>query len=60
VDRDNLSVKFWLDPDIQLADNHGYTRHELRSIERLLRKDLQLLRETWDEFCNPDNNAGAI
>jgi hypothetical protein len=60
VDRDNLSAKFWVDPNIQLADNHGYKRHGLRRIERLLRDYLQLLRETWDEFCNPDNNAGAI
>ena len=35
VDRENKSAKFWLDPDVSLADNHGYSRKELRDIERL-------------------------
>ena len=26
LDRDNKSAKFWLDPDVSLAENHGYTR----------------------------------
>jgi hypothetical protein len=30
VDRENKSVKFWLHPDVTLAENHGYSRKELR------------------------------
>jgi len=55
VDRENLSAKFWLDPDVMLADNHGYRRSELRDIERLLQQNLETLRNEWDTFCNADS-----
>jgi hypothetical protein len=51
VDRDDLSAKFWLDPDVSLADNHGFSRQELRDIERLVRDHLEALRNAWDAFC---------
>lgn len=37
VDRENMSAKFWLDPDVSLAENFGFKRKELREIERILR-----------------------
>ena len=52
VDRDNMSAKFWLDPDVALVHNHGYRRKELRDIERILREHLEQLRHEWDTFCN--------
>ncbi len=58
VDRDDFSAKFWLDPDVSLADNHGFRRKELRDIERLARENLEILRNEWDAFCNPDAGAG--
>ncbi len=51
VDRENKSAKFWLDPVVILAANYGYSRTELRRIERLLTEHLTLLREQWDELC---------
>ena len=51
VDRDNLSAKLWLDPDVRLAENLGYSRQELRVIERLARENLEKLRNEWDNFC---------
>ena len=51
VDRENKSVKFWLDPDASLAENHGYGRKELREIERIARENLERLRNEWDAFC---------
>jgi len=51
VDRENFSAKFWLDPDVSLEENHGYSRKELRDIERILRKNLEVLRNEWDTFC---------
>ena len=50
VDRENRSAKFWLDPDITLAANHGYSRRELRDIERIMRAHLETLRHEWDAF----------
>jgi len=52
VDRENLSAKFWLDPDAALADNHGYSRKELRDIEHIIREHQEALRDEWDAFCS--------
>jgi len=52
VDRENKSAKFWLDPDILFAENHGYSRKELRDIERIARENLEKLRNEWDTFCS--------
>jgi hypothetical protein len=51
VDRENLSAKLWLDPDVRVADNRGYSRRELREIERITRDNLERLRDEWDAFC---------
>lgn len=48
-----MDAKFWLDPDVALATNHGFLRVELRKLEHLLRENLELLRNEWDAFCNP-------
>ena len=52
VDRESWSAKFWLDPDVALATNHGYSRRELRTIERIIREHLETLRNEWDVFCS--------
>ena len=51
VDRENKSAKFRLDPDVSLMENHGYSRMELRDIERIARENLERLRNEWDVFC---------
>ena len=57
VDRENRSAKFWLDPDVTLAANHGYSRRELRDIERIMREHLETLRYEWDTFCRGDTHS---
>jgi hypothetical protein len=57
VDRENKSAKFWLDPVVSLAENHGYSRKELRDIERIARENLETLRNEWDTFCNGSTHA---
>jgi hypothetical protein len=57
VDRENRSAKFWLDPDVVLAANHGYNQKELRDIERILREHLETLRHEWDAFCGGNTHS---
>jgi len=57
VDRENSSAKFWLDPDVSLAENRGYRRKELRDIERITRENLEKLRNEWDAFCSDHTGA---
>jgi hypothetical protein len=51
VDRENMSAKFWLDPVVSLAESHGYSRKELRDIEKIATENLETLRNEWDTFC---------
>ncbi len=52
VDRENMSAKIWLDPVVSLAENHGYSRRELRDIEQMATENMEKLRNEWDAFCN--------
>ncbi len=56
VDRENRSAKFWLDPAVTLAANHGYSRRELRDSERMMHEHLETLRHEWDTFCRGDTH----
>ncbi len=49
VDRDDLSVKFWLGP-VSLARNVGFRAPELRRIERRVRRHRNELRKAWDDY----------
>jgi hypothetical protein len=57
VDRENISAKFWLDPDVSLSNNYGYNRKELRDIEKITRDNLEKLRNEWDAFCSGNNGT---
>lgn len=56
VDRATLTAKLWLDPDIRIADNRGFSRRELREIERIARENVEVLRDEWDAFCRGATN----
>jgi hypothetical protein len=58
VDRERMSAKFWLDPDAALEANFGFSRKELRDIERLITENLETLRNEWDAFCQSGARAG--
>jgi hypothetical protein len=51
VDRESMSAKFWLDPVVSLVESHGYSRKELRDIEKIATENLEILRNEWDTFC---------
>ena len=46
IDRDNLSVKFWLEP-VALAGNFGFSPRELRRIQVLVVQNRGKLLEAW-------------
>jgi hypothetical protein len=57
VDRESMSAKFWLDPIVSLVENHGYSRKELRDIEKMATENLEILRNEWDTFCGNVHSA---
>ncbi|MCP4358430.1 MAG: DUF4160 domain-containing protein [Chloroflexi bacterium] len=48
IDRDNLSVKFWISP-VALARNLGFSPKEMQKIARVLTKNEDELLEAWHE-----------
>jgi hypothetical protein len=49
VDRDEQSAKFWIRP-VGLARNLGFSAHELKRIEALIRANEELLLEAWSAY----------
>lgn len=52
-----MSAKFWLDPDISLAENYGFSRKELKDIERIMHDNIEKLRYEWDAFCESGSHT---
>ena len=48
VDREKMAAKIWLNP-ISVAYNLGFSRHELRRIERLVEDNIELCMRKWNE-----------
>lgn len=44
-------AKFWLEPEVELAANRGYTAREISRIARLARENLATLIGRWNEEC---------
>ena len=48
IDRDELTAKFWIHP-VALARNLGFSPHELRKIEAIIREHQPDLLEKWSK-----------
>lgn len=53
VDRDDLSVKFWLEP-VGLARNLGFTPSELRRLQKLVIQHQTVFLEAWHGYFGTD------
>jgi len=42
-------AKFWLEPQIELAINHGLSQKELRELERIVEEKADEIRKHWDK-----------
>lgn len=49
VERAEKEAKLWLDPDIAVAESHGFNASELRGIMRLVEEHRGLIERTWHE-----------
>ena len=49
VDREKMAAKLWLQP-VRVAYNLGFSRHELRKIERLITEHEERCLRTWHEY----------
>ena len=43
-------AKFWLEPEIELARNHGFSRKQLKIIERIIEERQDEIRNSWQRY----------
>ena len=43
-------AKFWLEPEILLADNLGFAAHQLAEIWDVILQNQLLMKEKWREY----------
>ncbi len=44
-------AKVWLDPDVELAANKGYTPREMSRVLTIVRENRAALVSRWDQEC---------
>lgn len=49
VNHTDGEAKFWLEPDIALAQNFGLSAQQLRSAEEIVRSHEQRIRTAWQQ-----------
>ncbi|OQB39825.1 MAG: hypothetical protein BWY06_01475 [Candidatus Latescibacteria bacterium ADurb.Bin168] len=42
-------AKFWLDPAVELASNHGLSSHEIREVVTIIEEHRSEIRNAWRE-----------
>jgi hypothetical protein len=42
-------AKFWIEPQVELAKNHGLSEHELKKALRLIKEHEHEIRSSWKE-----------
>lgn len=52
VRKGNGLAKFWLDPEVRLAESIAFSAKELRFIEKTINDNQETIRRCWDEFFN--------
>lgn len=49
VIRDDKEAKFWLEPEVELAENFGFKAHELRKIQEIVENHATEFQEQYRE-----------
>ena len=49
VIRDDKEAKFWLEPEVELAENFGFKAHELRKIQEIVENHATEFQEQYCE-----------
>ncbi len=52
VRRNTNLAKFWLVPNVSLADNYGFNSQDLNRIKRIVVDNKELFITKWNEYFN--------
>ncbi len=50
VRRGGSDAKFWISPDIIVADSYGFTASTLRDLSKIIEEHKNLISEIWYEY----------
>jgi len=50
VQREKMVSKFWLEP-LAFADNRGFSPRELNIIRKIIKSNINKIKEEWNEHC---------
>ncbi len=50
IKKGEKNAKFWIKPEICLAENYGYSSKEINWIEEQVVEEIKLIEDTWNEF----------
>jgi len=42
-------AKFWMEPMVALADYHGYSEKQLKTLAKIVEKHGKEIKETWEK-----------
>ena len=43
-------AKFWMEPEVAVAESYGFTSGELTVLSKVIREKWDLIKRCWDEF----------
>ncbi|MBF0477333.1 MAG: DUF4160 domain-containing protein [Deltaproteobacteria bacterium] len=49
VRRDKSVAKFWLEPDVRLAESFKMTLREIRYLTHLIERNKELIKKAWND-----------
>lgn len=50
VTKENKNAKYWLEPNIELAKNKGFAKHELTKIKKIITKNESNFKKQWNKY----------
>ena len=42
-------AKFWIEPEVELAVNHGYNRSEIKQLQKIVEEREDEIRSSWNK-----------
>jgi len=49
---DGHEAKFWLEPEVELAKNSGFSKHELNEIQKIVEKHAERFKEQYKQHIS--------
>jgi hypothetical protein len=52
LEKIGILAKFWLEPEVQLADSYGFSAIELNKIRKIIDNKRTEIEDAWNEHFN--------